>query len=165
MAFGEEERLVSKADDLRKQGHVTCPACDQKLYKLNPHRMDKAKIVVLEALAKIGGWVFCAQDEKIVKADFVYPTLKDSRVHAQRLHYFGLVNYMGPRTGTYCANSAGVDFLRGIVSVPEKIWVRRSPDGRGAVVEEVSTERVFVHQAKGVVLDRAYWDAYGSFQK
>jgi hypothetical protein len=155
---------VSKADDLRVQGHAMCPTCDQKLCKLNPHRMDKAKIRVFDAMARIDGWVFMAHDKSVKKGDQEFPTLLDSRVHAQRLYAFGLVDYMGKRTGTYKVNEKGIAFLCGKTTVPEVIWLRRSPEG-GFRVEEVSSTLISVNEARGVVLDREYWDAYWTRQK
>lgn len=139
-----------------------CPACGQKIRKLNPHRMDKQKLRVLEDIArhtKSGDWVEITEDSTITTADGSRHTVKQVRVHAQRLKYFGLLDYKGRRTARYRINGTGIGFLSGRISVPAIIYCR---EGK---VEERTLDRIFVGSVPGIVLDKVYWDRYYREQK
>ena len=56
-------------------------------------------------------------------------------------------------------NRAGLEYLRGRLAVPKKIYCRA-----GQVIEK-STEEVRVQDVKKVILDKTYWDNYDKLQK
>jgi len=82
-----------------------------------------------------------------------------ARQNADRLTWFGLLNHRGPRSGEYQINENGVRFLEGTFQVPKTIWCRK-----GFVIEETE-EKVYIQDVRKVVLDKEYWDNYGSYQK
>lgn len=137
-----------------------CPTCDQKVRRPNPHRMDAAKVRVLHdihnAQERGNNWVQAQEDTLLRGEDDgeTYRTIKDSRVHAQRLRYFKLLKWKERRSGAYQLTDLGRDFLEGRATVPERVWCRD-----GGVIHEDST-RVGMSEVEGVILDRAYWDAY-----
>lgn len=141
-----------------------CESCGQKIRKLNPHNMDRQKVRVLEDIAKLNiqghNWVLVKEGDSLETAGGrKVKTAYRARAHASRLCWFALMDHHGPRTGGYRVNERGFRFLRGDLSVPEKIWCR---DG---IVIERSERQVTVNEVEGVVLDRAHWDAYGKRQK
>ena len=141
-----------------------CESCGQAIKKLNPHRMDRQKVRVLEDVAKLNGqgykWVLVREGDALQIPDG--PKVRTAylaRSHANRLCWFGLMDNRAPRTGAYRVNKSGYNFLRGNLMVPERIWCRD-----GAVVER-SEKLVTVRQVEGVVLDKAYWDDYWQKQE
>ena len=140
-----------------------CPCCKQKIRKLNPHRMDRQKVLVLEMLAKLKHlgheWVRVTEGREIVAGGRTYETAYLARVHANRLVWFGLAQHGPPRSAQYQITQIGEDFLLGRASVPETIWCR------DAEVFERSYKYVSIQDVKHVVLDKAYWDSYALRQK
>ena len=141
-----------------------CERCGQKIPKLNPHRMDRQKVRVLEDVAKLNGrgykWVLVREGDTLQIADG--PKVRTAylaRSHANRLCWFGLMDNRAPRTGAYRVNKSGFNFLRGNLMVPERIWCR------GGVVIEKSEKLVALRHVEGVVLDKAYWDGYWQRQE
>ena len=137
-----------------------CWTCGMRVKKANPHRMDAGKFATLRDLgvASEDGltWVACQQDLQMLPDGASTPlkTVKDSRVHVQRLYYYGVVDYLGRRTGKYRINERGLAFLRGESTVPAVIYCR------GGRVLADSPKRVAVTEIKDVILDKAYWDRY-----
>jgi len=129
-----------------------CPYCEQKIRKLNPHRMCKAKVALLQYIAKQGDWVKISTGSAKQLAG-------DAAVLALRLQWFGLVEHGERRSGLYRATPEGIDFLKGIHAVPKIIWCRS-----GKVVDR-DTTMVTIGSVKNVVLDREYWDNYSSEQR
>lgn len=134
-----------------------CPACLQRIRKLNPHHMDKQKVMLLDSIARIGmdsqdGWVKVStgQDQQITG---------DAAVLALRLSWFFLVERGVKRSGMFRVTEYGMQFLKGIASVPSVIYCK---DGQ---VVEWSDDMVVVSQVKDVILDRHYWSSYPSMQK
>lgn len=138
-----------------------CPHCGQTIKKLNRHRMDFAKWVMLRKIVDIAGpgreWVKVQRDGALIRDD--EHTIQGDDVHALRLFWFGLVERMARRSGMYRPTEHGRLFLAGLASVPASILCR------GGVVERTSGERVRVGDIKGVVLDKAYWDRYGQSEQ
>jgi hypothetical protein len=131
------------------QGNASgiCECCGQKIRKLNPHRMCKSKIALLEFIAKQEDWVKISTGTR-------KQLLGDAAVLALRLEWFGLVEHGPQRSGLYRATKEGIQFLRGFHQVPKIIWCRD-----GEVVER-DTILVSVHSVKNVFLDKEYWDNY-----
>ena len=129
-----------------------CKCCKQKIRKLNPHVMCRAKVSLLELIAKEGGFVKISSGMK-------NQIVGDAGVLALRLKWFGLVESGGKRSGLYRATKEGIDFLRGIHAVPINIWCRD-----GIVIERNST-LCSVYMVKDVVLDKEYWNNYGKEQR
>lgn len=134
----------------------TCPECGQKIRKLNPHRMDAAKV---EVLARFGrhaaaghGWVKFQSDPRLVVEG--EPTVVTDQVHVYRLCWFALLESKERRSGYYRITAHGVGFLAGRQMVPEVIWCREG------VVARRSGGLLSVSQVKDVILDKAYWDQY-----
>lgn len=140
-----------------------CEHCGQKIRKLNPHRMDKAKVGMLEILAKAHH-----QKEPWVKVQHGYGAQTSAgmtrapyraEAHASRLAWFGLAEHDGERrSGMYRITPNGMAFLFGHISVPLTIYCK---DG---IVVEKTEERVTIGQIRGVILDKDYWDRYPSIQ-
>lgn len=134
--------------------HSTCPHCKQKIRKLNPHRMDASKVMMLEYLGKAfasgeneGGWTQ-------IKSGRIPGFRGDEQVHAMRLEWFGLSEHGPRRSGLYRITRAGIDFLRGEGVVPMVIWCKE-----GQVIER-DTIMVTISSVRNLVLDKAYWDNY-----
>jgi len=142
-------------DALEEQDDI-CPHCGQKRPRHYQHRMDAAKVGVLQELARkhIAGveWVKCQRDSKLIRDPDREVQCDD--VHALRLTWFGLVARKKIRTGLYRVTEAGWLFLHGTGRVPEVITV-----SRGRVLSR-SDKTVCIDQVRGVILDRAYWNAY-----
>jgi Zn finger protein HypA/HybF involved in hydrogenase expression len=123
-----------------------CPHCHQKIRKLNPHRMCKSKVALLDYIAKQEDWVRITNVHRV--------SIGDAAVLALRLEWFGLVEHGPQRSGLYRATQQGIDFLRGLHQVPKVIWCR---DGK--VIEHDSVMQS-VHSVKKVVFDKEYWNNY-----
>ena len=136
----------------QSNGTCACEHCGQRIRKLNPHRMDRKKVQMLEYIAKQEGWV-------TIKAGRTPGFNGEDQVFAMRLEWFGLVEHGEKRSGLYKVTEKGVAFLRGRVSVPATIYCK---EGR---VVETSDEQVFVSDVRHVVLDREYWDNYAAIQR
>lgn len=136
-----------------------CECCGQTIKKLNPHRMDKQKVVMLEILAKANDWLMVQEgygayhDGKPTRAPY------RARAHVSRLVWFGLAEHGAPRSGLYRITPEGFAFLKGDHMVPKTIWCRN-----GSVVE-ADTDQVSLKHIKDVVLDKEYWDNYWAIQK
>lgn len=157
--------------ELIEESHEACAHCGETS-TLSPHRMDRSKVGVLEALADMlvhgcswtrvetgsvvvgheTGSVLVGQLENGEERRRVTPYRADQ--HATRLTWFGLVEHEKPRSARYRMTQKGWDFLHGRTVVPAKILCRQ-----GAVVFS-SVERLRIDQVRGVVLDRDYWDRY-----
>jgi hypothetical protein len=59
----------------------------------------------------------------------------------------------------YRITEDGVKFLKGEHTVPKIIWSRE-----GAIIDR-DTTMVAIGSVKNVVLDKAYWDNYASYQR
>lgn len=136
-----------------------CPCCHQRIRKLNPHRMCKQKVALLEILAKAGGWVKVQEGYGAQVGDSMVRAPYRARAHASRLEWFGLVEHGPTRSGLYRATDAGILFLKGAHGVPSVIWCKD-----GEVIERDS-KMVTVSSVRNAVLDKAYWDAYPSIQR
>lgn len=162
--FDADAMTVAELREKQREEKATwCVCCEQKIRKLNPHRMDKQKVRVLEDLAKYDAegveWVAVKHGHELLGEDVRRRTAYRASEHASRLKWFGLVDHRGHRTGDYRINARGWRFLRKGASVPAKILVR------GGRVVERSLERARLRDVKGVVLDKEYWDNYGSVQE
>jgi hypothetical protein len=138
---------------------TTCKCCGQKIRKLNPHRMCKQKVLVLEILAKANDWVVAQHGHGIVVGGHPVRAPYRAEAHASRLVWFGLAEHGAPRSGRYRITQAGIDFLQGKHVVPKTIWCK---DG---VVVDSDPSLVAIGSVKNVVLDKDYWDNYGSIQR
>lgn len=125
----------------------TCPCCGQRIRKLNPHRMCKSKVLLLDYIARQGGFVKISTGNRLQLQG-------DAAVHALRLQWFGLVEHGPNRSGLYRATDDGINFLRGIHMVPKVIWCR------GGKVIETDSVKVSIGSIKNVVFDKKYWDNY-----
>lgn len=143
-----------------KQPHDICPRCNQKLRRLNKHRMDKKKFSVLCGIAtrhKAGHPAVKVQvDPKLIPAHEMEQTMQTDSVHFNRLKWFKLIEPIGERTGFYKMTQLGWDFLAGRASVPSFILCRE-----GEVVKD-SGVPVTVNEIKNLVLDKDYWDRYSA---
>lgn len=135
-----------------------CPHCRQQLKPLNPHRMDRRKVEILDKIARINArgheWAKVQRDGALIAPEDLDFTIQSDDVHALRLKWFGLIQTKALRTGLYRVTQYGVGFLAGRASVPKVILCR---DGEVVLRER---ERVWINQVKDVVLDRAYWADY-----
>ena len=136
-----------------------CSCCGQKIRKLNPHRMCKQKVKVLEILAKANDWVFVQHGFGAVVDGVAERAPYRVEAHASRLSWFGLAEHGPVRSGLYKVTQDGIDFLKGIHAVPAVIWCK---DGK---VVDTDTRMVTIHSIKDVVLDKEYWDNYPSIQR
>jgi len=142
-------------------GHCVC--CGQRIRKLNPHRMCKQKVAVLELLGKasVAGmdWVKVLEGSSImIGGDRIHAPYR-ARAHASRLEWFGLAEHGETRSGLYRITKAGFAFLLGEHTVPATIYCK---DG---LVVERDTKMVGLNDVCNVVLDKAYWDNYRNIQK
>ena len=137
----------------------TCPCCHQKIRKLNPHRMCKQKVALLELIAHANDWVTVQHGYGVVVNGKPVRAPYRAEAHASRLAWFGLVEHGPTRSGLYKVTTEGIAFLRGLHMVPAVIWCK---DG---VVVERDSVMVSVGSVKNVVLDKEYWDNYGQYQK
>ncbi len=136
-----------------------CNGCGQSIRKLNPHHMDKKKVSVLEAIAKLNlmghQWVLVSEGmtgEVVVNTPYCHE-------HAARLAWFELIETQARRSGLYRVTEPGLLFLCGKHEVPNVIYCR---DG---VVVERSKELTRINQIRSVVLDKVYWNDYAVHQK
>jgi len=141
-----------------------CPTCNQKIRKLNPHHMSKASWNTLRLLCECNlnnpnQWVrieagrgMQTNNGQWIKAPY------RAGAHATYLKWYGLVEVREHRSALYRITNKGIEFLKGIRSVPKTIWCRG-----GKVVQE-STERVTVQQIRGIILTKEYWDKYANVQ-
>jgi hypothetical protein len=136
-----------------------CVCCGQTIKKLNPHRMCKQKVVMLEILAKANDWVHVQEGHGAFHGDSVTRAPYRARAHVSRLVWFGLAEHGVPRSGLYRITQEGRDFLAGTHVVPKVIWCRNG------VVVETDSMQVTIGSIKDVVLDKEYWDKYGAIQK
>ncbi|MFB3077032.1 MAG: hypothetical protein ACE1Y4_03405 [Lysobacterales bacterium] len=135
-----------------------CPHCRQHIKPLNPHRMDRRKVEVLQEIARINArghkWVKIQQDGSLIPLGDLEFTIQTDAVHPLRLKWFGLVQTKAPRTALYRVTRLGFQFLAGRLSVPSVILCRN-----GFVILQ-RRERVWINQIKNVVLNREYWSGY-----
>ena len=132
-----------------------CTQCNQKIRKLNPHRMCKNKVAMLEMLAKAGDWVFVQAGHGAVVNGRVARAPYRAQAHCSVLVWFGLAEHSQERrSGLYRITDNGYKFLSNEHMVPQIIWCKDS-----IVVAEDST-LVGIDSIKNVVLDKEYWDHY-----
>lgn len=136
-----------------------CPHCKQKIRKMNPHRMCKNKVRMLEFLAKANDWVFVEAGRGAVVEGQVTKAPYRAQAHCSVLTWFGLAEHGERRSGMYRITDAGVNFLLNQHLVPKVIWSR---DGK---VVERDTMLVGIESVRGVVLDKEYWDNYPLVQR
>lgn len=138
-----------------------CPACGERIRRLNPHRMDAAKVKLLQQIAKIQElglpWVKVQRDGKLIKPGDV-AVIQTDDVHALRLTWFGLLERKERRSGLYRITEAGKLFLIGRHRVPDQILCKN-----GRVVKQ-SSVLVPISHIRNVVFDKAYWDGYAARQ-
>lgn len=158
---GVEDVGYDDVDDDRIFHEVlsTCPHCRQKIRKMNPHRMCKNKVRMLEFLAKANDWVFVEAGRGAVVEGQVTKAPYRAQAHCSVLTWFGLAEHGERRSGLYRITEDGIKFLRGEHMVPKCIWSR---DGR---VVERDTIMVGIGSVKDVVLDKEYWDNYANVQR
>lgn len=139
-----------------------CACCGQIIRKLNPHRMDAAKVHLLQQIAILNmqGWVWVKvqRDGNLIKPNELKFTIQCDDVHALRLTWFGLLESAGRRSGLYKATDKGFKFLCGKVKVPKVIFCK---DGE---VRDFDAEMVSITQIRKVKLDKEYWDNYAKRQ-
>ena len=146
------------SDKIYEQLHY-CSHCNQKVRKMNPHRMCKNKVAMLEFLAKANDWVFVeAGRGAVVDGQFIRVPYR-AQAHCSVLAWFGLAEHGERRSGLYRITEKGVDFLQGNHLVPKTIWSR---DGH---VVDRDTRMVGINSVKDVVLDKEYWDNYSHVQR
>lgn len=164
LPFGPRAALVLEAEmpALVEASRDPCEHCGQAS-TLSPHRMDKSKVGVLEALASLlvqgCTWARVETGRDVIGElengeEVCRSTPYRADQHAMRLTWFGLVQHEKARSARYRITERGWDFLHRMGQVPRKILCRQ-----GVVVFE-SVERVRIDQVRGVTLDKAYWDAY-----
>lgn len=136
-----------------------CPHCQQKIRKMNPHRMCKNKVRMLEFLAKANDWVFVEAGRGAIVEGQVTRAPYRAQAHCSVLTWFGLAEHGERRSGMYRVTEDGLKFLRNEHQVPKVIWSR---DGR---VVEVDSILVGINSVRGVVLDKEYWDNYHQVQR
>ena len=139
-----------------------CECCNQKIRKLNPHRMDKHKAETLEMMGKAAlqgdEWIQAQAGSGMLVGGVMLRAPYRVQAHVSRLVWFGLAEHGPHRSGKYKITPAGIGFLRGLVSVPAIIHCR---DG---VVYTRSDRQVFISDINNVVLDKKYWDDYWKVQ-
>jgi hypothetical protein len=158
---GEGPRVISIYDmpDLVERSKRPCSTCGCRS-ALNPHRMCKRKVTVLHDLARFlregDSWVRVEHGRVLIGADTLHQRSSAYRAgeHVSRARWFGLAVHRGERTAQWRISTAGLWFLRGELTVPEKILCTD-----GAVIYE-SIESVSIDAVRGVELDRSYWDSY-----
>jgi len=136
-----------------------CPYC--KSGKWYPHRMDFSKVKLLQQIAEINkryNWVKIQQDSNLIKEAEKEYTIQTDAVHATRLVWFRLLDKKDNRSGFVKINQRGIEFLKGKLKIPSRIWV-----SKGELKEEEIT-LVSVYEIKGVILDKNYWDHYPSIE-
>lgn len=137
----------------------SCVCCGQTIKKLNPHRMCKSKVAMLEILAKADDWVHVQEGHGAFHSGGISRAPYRARAHVSRLVWFGLAEHGAPRSGLYRITQEGKDFLAGTHVVPKVIWCRNG------VVVETDSMQVAIGSIKDVVLDKDYWNNYGAIQK
>lgn len=158
------ELLDYDADDFDepyvfREADAQCPHCKQRIRKMNPHRMCKNKVSMLEFLAKANDWVFVEAGRGAVVEGQVTRAPYRAQAHCSVLTWFGLAEHGERRSGMYRVTENGIKFLRNEHQVPKVIWSR---DGR---VVEVDSILVGIESVRNVVLDKAYWDNYSHVQR
>ncbi len=136
-----------------------CPHCKQKIRKMNPHRMCKNKVRMLEFLAKANDWVFVEAGRGAIVEGQIAKAPYRAQAHCSVLTWFGLAEHGERRSGMYRITEDGIKFLRNEHLVPRVIWSR---DGK---VVERDTTVVGIESIRGVVLDKEYWDNYSLVQR
>lgn len=140
-----------------------CSRCRRSVPKLNPHRMDRQKWMVLDMMARLhklgSGWIKVPQGRSLVVNGRAHEhrdgaPLGHVERHVGRLRWFGLVEWEERRSGLNRVTEAGYQFLAGHGTVPTIIYCREG------VVEYETEAHVDVRAIKGVVLDKGYWDSY-----
>lgn len=170
LAEGRKCALVDEHDRLLRlqkaakpgDNPIYCTVCDQKIRKLNPHSMDKAKIRMLMSIAILRSsgidWVRVkAGDTIITPSGTVLKTVERASAQATYLKWFRLLASRGSRSGEYEITQRGIEFLKGQTTVPEKIWCRE-----GLVVYE-SQDHISIDQVD-VEYNKLYWDQYSDVQ-
>ena len=136
-----------------------CECCGQKIRKLNPHRMCKQKVHLLQILFRAKNWVFVQEGYGVEVKGKMERAPYRARAHASRLVWFGLAEHGPTRSGLYRITEKGVRFLAGLESVPSVIYCK---DGE---VVETTDKKVTIREVRGVVLDKEYWDNYSQIQR
>ena len=136
-----------------------CQCCGQKIRKLNPHRMCKQKVSLLQILHQANDWVLVQEGYGVEIQGNMLRAPYRARAHASRLVWFGLVEHGPVRSGKYRITLEGHKFLAGLHTVPAVIYCK---DGE---VVESSDKKVGIREVKGVVLDKEYWDNYSQLQR
>jgi hypothetical protein len=142
---------------------MICVCCNQKVRKLNPHRMDRHKVATLELMAKarLSGdeWIRASAGSGMVANGQRIRAPYRVQAHVSRLCWFGLAEHGARRSGLYRITDEGMDFLKNTHAVPTMIYCR---DG---VVVDRSKDVVYMRHVKNVVLDEPYWSNYWTIQK
>ena len=134
-----------------------CPTCNH-IEKWYAHRMDYSKVKILKLVSRINQkheWVKIQQDSSLIKQDERDFTIQTDAVHASRLVWFGLLERREhKRDGFVKITDKGKDFLKGVATVPSRIWVSKGQ------IKSIEEPHVTINQVKGVILDKEYWDHY-----
>lgn len=135
-----------------------CACCGQKIRKLNPHRMCKQKVNLLQIFYKAKDWVFAQEGYGVEVEGKMQRAPYRARAHASRLVWFGLAEHGKTRSGLYRITPEGVQFLAGSHQVPAIIYCK---DGE---VVESTDKKVGIRDVRGIILDKDYWDNYSQMQ-
>ena len=139
-----------------------CECCNQKIRKLNPHRMGKHTVTTLEMMGKAAlqgdEWIQAQAGSGMRVGGAMLRAPYRVQAHTLVLTWFGLAEHGPHRSGKYKITVAGMGFLRGVISVPALIYCR---DG---LVYSRSDRQVFIGDINNVVLDKKYWDDYWKIQ-
>ena len=156
--FGPRIVPMESMDDLVVASQIPCESCGGTRALL-PHRIDKSKLGVLRDMAiysRVDSWVRVEAGRGLRGSDTGKwkSTMYRAEQHAARLKWFGLLEHGSePRVPSYRVTLNGLNFLRGRITVPQKILCREG------VVMYVSQERVHISSEKET-FDKAYWDSY-----
>jgi len=135
-----------------------CACCGQKIRKLNPHRMCKQKVDLLQMLFRAKDWVFVQAGYGVEINGKMERAPYRANQHASRLVWFGLAVHGPVRSGKYKITQAGIQFLAGSHQVPAIIYCK---DGE---VVESTDKKVGIRDVRGIILDKDYWDNYSQIQ-
>lgn len=136
----------------------SCPTCGRRSPRSYRHRIDAAKVSVLERVAAVNRagteWAKVQRDGALTRAEDRLRTIQCDDVHALRLSWFGLLQSRGRRTGEYRVTAKGARFLAGVAVVPE--WIECL---RGALLSASHINKT-VSEVRDVKLNAAYWAEY-----
>lgn len=136
-----------------------CPCCEQRIRKPYARRMCRMTIQIMREIAEINRrheWAKLQQDHKLIKDDERDWTIQTDATHGRIPRLYGLLDYHGNNSGKFKINRKGVRFLQGLELIPSRLWLL----GKEVHSRTAEEELVSIEDVKGVILDKAYWDAY-----